>query len=267
MAQPSIGEMFDLSGKGAIVTGGGMGIGRAIARRLAEAGAAVLIADANLEAAAQTAGEIQGGGGRAEAIRCDVDNLEDAGGVVRKAVETFGRLDILVNNAGVYPPSMLLDMPREIWDKVLNVNLRGVLTMSQAAARQMIAQGGGGRIVNIASVEGLHPAPFLGHYDASKAGVIMLTRAMALEWAAHRILVNAIAPGGIDTPGLDGLLRHFVPAGGKIEDAKQYHLNRTPLGRMGTPDEIARMALVLASGAADYMTGSLVVVDGGFLLS
>lgn len=267
MAEPSIREMFDLAGKGAIVTGGAMGIGKAIARRLAEAGAAVLIADIHSEAAAAAAEEIRAGGGRAESVRCDVDDPQDAEGAVRKAAEAFGRLDILINNAGVYPPALLLDMPREVWNRVMDVNLRGVLTMSQTVARRMIAQGGGGRVVNIASVEGLHPAPFLGHYDASKAGVIMLTKAMALEWAPHRILVNAIAPGGIDTPGLEGLLGHFVPPGGKTDDARQYHLNRTPLGRMGTPDDIARMALVLASAAADYMTGSVIVVDGGFLLS
>jgi len=259
--------MFDLSGKSAIVTGGAMGIGKAIALRLGEAGAAVTIADVNLEAASTAVEEICRGGGKARAVRCDADNPEDADRTVAETVCEFGRLDILVNNAGVYPPSMLLDMRREVWDRVLNVNLRGVLTFSQAAARQMIAQGGGGRIINIASVEGLHPAPFLGHYDASKAGVIMLTKAMALEWAPHRILVNAIAPGGIETPGLDRLLANFASPDGNIEPAKQYHISRTPLGRMGTPDEIARMALVLASAAADYMTGSLVVVDGGFLLS
>ncbi|MBM3132473.1 MAG: SDR family oxidoreductase [Chloroflexi bacterium] len=267
MAQQSITEIFNLTGKSAVVTGGAIGIGKAIVLRLAEARAAVTIADVDLDAASQTAREIQQSGGKAQAVKCDVDSPDDAMRTIEKTVEAFGRLDILVNNAGVYPPAMLADMNRETWDSVLNVNLRGVFTSSQAAARQMIKQGGGGKIINIASVEGLHPAPFLGHYDASKAGVIMLTKAMALEWAAHRILVNAIAPGGIETPGLDVLLGSFTPPGGKIDETKQYHVNRTPLGRMGTPDDIAKMALVLASGAADYMTGSLVVVDGGFLLS
>lgn len=267
MEHQSIAEIFDLSGKGAVVTGAAVGIGRAIALRLAEAGAGVMIADLNLDAAIQTAEEIRRHGGRAHAIKADADSVEDAGAVVEETVKAFGAIEILVNNAAVYPPSSLLDMSRQTWDDVLHTNLRGVLFMSQAAARQMIDQGRGGKIINIASVEGLHPAPFLGHYDASKAGLIMLTKAMALEWAPHRILVNAVAPGGIETPGLEVLLSHFTPPDGRLEETMQYHVNRTPLGRMGQPDDIAKMVLCLSCGAADYMTGSLVVVDGGFLLS
>ena len=267
MEHQTISQMLDLSGKGAIVTGGAVGIGRAIALRLAEAGAGVVITDVNLDAAIQTKEEIKNSSGRARALKADADNPDDPARIVEETVNAYGQLDILVNNAAIYPPSNLLDMNQETWDDVLNTNLRGVFRNSQAAARQMIDQGHGGKIINIASVEGLHPAPFLGHYDASKAGVIMLTKSMALEWAPHRILVNAIAPGGIETPGLEVLLSHFTPPDGNIVDTAQYHVNRTPLGRMGQPDDIAKMVLVLASGAADYMTGSLVVVDGGFLLS
>jgi len=267
MEHQPITELFDLSGKGAIVTGGAVGIGKSIALRLAEAGAGVTIADMNLDVAVQTVEEIRRSGGKAKAVKTDVNNVTDAKKAVQKTVEAFGRLDILVNNAAVYPPSLILDMSQEIWDKVLDTNLRGVFITSQAAAREMIDKGHGGKVINIASVEGLHPAPYLGHYDSSKGGVIMLTKAMALEWAPHGILVNTIAPGGIETPGLDDLLSHFTSPDGDVAETKQYHVSRTPLGRMGEPDDIARVALFLASGAAAYMTGSLLVVDGGFLLS
>lgn len=267
MEHQTIKEMFDLHGRGAIVTGGANGIGRAIALRMAEAGAGVVITDLNLDAAMQTAEEIKSKGGRGRALKADADNPDDARKCIEETVRAFDHLDILINNAAVYPPSSLLDMSQDTWNDVLNINLRGVFQTSQAAARQMIDQGHGGKIINIASVEGLHPAPFLGHYDSSKAGVIMLSKAMALEWAPYGILVNAIAPGGIETPGLEVLLAHFTPPDGNIGDTMQYHVNRTPLGRMGQPDDVARMVLVLASGAADYMTGSLVVVDGGYLLS
>ncbi|NQT71641.1 MAG: 3-oxoacyl-ACP reductase FabG [Chloroflexi bacterium] len=267
MNNQTLTEVFSLNGRSALVTGGGTGIGKSIALRLAEAGASITIADVNLEIALQTVAEIHNIGSKAQAIQADADSPDDARKAAKVAIRAFKGIDILVNNAAVYPPSQLVDMPRDTWDKVLNTNLRGVFTTSQAVAQQMIKQGQGGKIINIASVEGLHPAPFLGHYDASKAGVIMLTKSMALEWAPHGILVNAIAPGGIDTPGLSDLLGFFTPPDGNIDDTRRYHVSRTPLGRMGTPDDIAKVAVFLASSAADYMTGSLVVVDGGFLLS
>ncbi len=267
MDHQKLSEAFSLNGKNALITGGGVGIGKSIALRLAEAGATVTVTDVNLEVAQQTVAKIESNDGKAQAIQADADNPDDAQKVVQKTVQAFNSIDILVNNAAVYPPSPLVDMTRDTWDKVLNTNLRGVFTTSQAVAQQMIKQGQGGKIINIASVEGLHPAPFLGHYDASKGGVIMLTRSMALEWAPHGILVNSIAPGGIETPGLSDLLEFFTSPDGNIDETKQYHVSRTPLGRMGTPDDIAKVVVFLASSAADYMTGSLVVVDGGFLLS
>ncbi len=267
MDHQTLTEIFSLNGRSALVTGGGDGIGKSIAMRLAEAGATVTVTDVNLEVAQQTVAEIESNGGKAQAVQADADSAEDVAKAIQATIQLFRSIDILVNNAAVYPPSQLVDMTQDTWDKVLNTNLRGVFTTSQAVAQQMINQGQGGKIINIASVEGLHPAPFLGHYDASKAGVIMLTKSMALEWAPHNILVNAIAPGGIDTPGLSDLLGFFTPPDGNIDDTRQYHVGRTPLGRMGTPDDIAKVAVFLASSAADYMTGSLVVVDGGFLLS
>ena len=264
--QPIV-ELFDLSGKGAIVTGGAMGIGKAIALRLAEAGASVMIADVDLEAASQTVEEIQARGGKAQAAKADAGSSTDAKKVTEETVRAFGRLDILVNNAGVYPPCSVLDMSEEIWDRVLNINLKGIFFYSQAAAQQMIKAGHGGKVINIASLEALHPTPMLSHYDASKGGVLMATKALALELAPHGILVNAVAPGIIRTPGLEVLMASLIPTGEAFEDLMQNIMPRVPLGRTGTPDDIARVVLFLASAAADYMTGDLVVVDGGYLLS
>ncbi|NQT47400.1 MAG: SDR family oxidoreductase [Chloroflexi bacterium] len=267
MTQP-IAQLFDLSGKGAIVTGGAIGMGKAIAFRLAEAGASVMIADINLEAASQAAEEIKSGGGKVQAIRADAQSAADARKVTQATAEAFGRLDILVNNAGVYPASLVLDMSEEIWDKVLDTNLKGLFFYSQAAAQQMIEAGHGGKIINIASLEALHPSPMHAHYAASKGGVLMATKALALELAPHNVLVNAIAPGIIWTPGLDALLHSFYePAGMTLEEFVPTFVSRVALGRMGEPDDIAKVVLFLASGAADYMTGETLVVDGGYLLT
>lgn len=268
MERKTLTELFDLRNKGVVVTGAARGIGRAIAMRLAEAGAGVAIADINREAASQTAGEIRESGGRAMALRTDTTDPGAAVDTIEAAVKEFGHLDIFVNNAAVFPPAILVDMPLETWDVVMNTNLRGVFINSQAAARQMIKQGSGGKIINISSVEGLHPNPFLGHYDSAKAGVIMLTKALALELAPHRILVNTVAPGGIKTPGLDKMLHVIFPGDASMDDlTNTFMVNRVPVGRMGEPDDIAKMVVCLASGCADYMTGSVVVVDGGNLLS
>jgi len=264
----TIAQIFDLTGKGAIVTGGAMGIGQATAMRLAEAGASVMIADINLEAASQTVEQIKASGGKAEAIRADVTNIADAAKVVQATVEAFGSLDILVNNAGIFPFSPTLYMSEEIWDKILNTNLKGLFFYSQTAAREMIKAGRRGRIVNIASMDALHPTyPEMAHYEASKGGVVMLTKALALELAPHNILVNAIAPGCILTPGAMMLGETLAARGESIEEWAEKLWKRFPLGRMGEPDEIARVVLFLVSAAADFMTGSLVLVDGGFLIS
>lgn len=268
MTTQPIAELFDLSGKGAIVTGGAMGIGKAIALRLAEAGASVMIADIDLEAATQTVEEIQARGGKAQAAKADAGSSGDAKKVTEETVQAFGRLDILVNNAGVYPAASVMDMGEETWDETLSTNLKGLFFCSQAAAQQMTKAGNGGKIINIASLEALHPTPLHAHYGASKGGVVMLTKALALELAPHKILVNAVAPGIIWTPGLEALLPSFYePIGMTLEEFAPTFLSRVSFGRMGEPDDIARVVLFLASAAADYMTGDVVVVDGGFLLS
>jgi len=244
-----------------------MGIGQAIAFRLAEAGASVMITDINLEAANQTAEQIASQGGKAHAVHADASSANDAKKAVQATVETFGRLDILVNNAGIYPILPVLEISEEEWDKVLDINLKGVYFYSQAAAQEMIKAGQGGKIVNIASMEGMHPREGLAHYTTSKAAVIMLTKAMALELATHSVLVNAVAPGGIITPGGAALGAELKAAGKSLKEISATFMARLPLGRMGEPDDIAKVVLFLASEAADYMTGSVILVDGGYLLT
>ena len=267
MAKQSITELFDLTGKGAVVTGGGKGIGERIVYRLAEAGASVIIADIDLESASGTAEAIQAEGSKARAVVADAGSLVDARKVAGECVQAFGSVDILVNNAGIYPPSPVLDMREETWDKVLSTNLKGVFFYSQAVAQRMMNTGRGGRIINIASLEALHPTVQLAHYDASKGGVLMVTKALALELAPHGILVNAVAPGIIRTPGLEELLAALIPTGQTFEEKAEMFKPRVPLGRMGEPDDVAKVVLFLASSAADYVTGEMIVVDGGYLLS
>ncbi len=267
MANQTIAQLFDLTGKGAIVTGGAMGIGQGIALRLAEAGAGVMIVDIDTEAAGQTVEQIAAQGGRAQAIHADVSKPDDARKAVDATVKAFGSLDILVNNAGVYPPSPVLEISEELWDRVLSVNLKGVYFCSQAAAEEMIRAGHGGKIVNISSGGGLHPVENRAHYSASKAGVIMLTQAMALELARHGILINVVAPGGVMTAGGAVLAAQMEANGISVQDAAEAFVARIAVGRLGEPDDIAKVVLFLASAAADYMTGSVVVADGGRMLT
>ena len=267
MAKKTIAQLFDLSGKGAIVTGGGMGIGRAIVTRLAEAGAAVMIADIDLEAAGKVAQMIKEKGGKAEAIRADTRSLADAAKVAEATVQAFGSLDILVNNAGIYPISNALETTEELWDRTLDINLKGTFFFSQAAAREMVKAKHGGRIINMASIDAVHPMGQVSHYNASKGGVLSLTKALALEWAPHGIIVNAVAPGSIWTPGSEKI-RVQQEAAGKdpLEMLKKFQ-TRWPLGRPGEPDDIAKVVLFYASEAVNYVTGTMLVVDGGYLLS
>ncbi len=268
MPPQTIAQLFDLTGKGAIVTGAAMGLGQAIALRLAEAGAGVMITDIDQEGTSQTVEQIRSSGGKAESIYADAASATDAERAVQATVVAFGRLDILVNNAGVFSFSPPLQMSEETWDKTLNINLKGMFFHSQAAAREMIKAGRGGKIINMASMDGLHPTRLeLVHYNASKGGVIMLTKALALELAPYFILVNAIAPGPFNTPGSAAMAQSLEARGEPLEQLTESFMARLPLGRLGEPDEAATVALFLASAAAGYMTGSLVLVDGGYLLS
>jgi 2-dehydro-3-deoxy-D-gluconate 5-dehydrogenase len=256
---------FDLSGKNAVVTGGAMGIGHGIVRRFVEAGANVVVADLDGEAAATVAGATAGRG-RAVPLAVDV-GADDAGqAMVSACVEAFGAIDVLVNNAGIYPMSPMLETTQELFDRVYRVNLRGLAFASKAAAARMIQQGAGGKIVNIASVNAFHPMVGLAAYDASKGGVVMLTKALALEFGPHGICVNAIAPGGITT---EGVLRSTGGSGMTEEQMRamtEELIGQIPLRRMGVPDDIAKAAIFLASQASDYMAGETVIVDGGRLL-
>jgi len=267
MTMKTIAQLFDLSGKGAVVTGGAMGIGQGIAFRLAEAGAGVMIADINLKAATQTAEQIKAKGGKAQAICADASSAADAEKVAQATAGAFGSLDILVNNAGIYPSSKAVDTTNELWDKVLGINLKGPFLYSRAAARAMIKAGRGGKIINMASIEALKPMGAFAAYNASKGGLVMLTKALALELAPNNILVNAVAPGGIQTPGADVARSGISQALGMTgEQLLQGFLQRVPLGRMGEPDDVAKVVLFLVSGAADFITGELILVDGGHLL-
>jgi 2-deoxy-D-gluconate 3-dehydrogenase len=267
VAKKTIAQLFDLSGKGAIVTGGGMGIGRAIVSRLAEAGAAVMIVDIDMDAASKVVQRVKEKGGKAEAIRADIRSLADAKKVAEATVKTFGTLDILVNNAGIYPISKALDTTEELWDRVLDINLKGTFFFSQAAAREMVKAKHGGRIINLASIDAVHPMGEVAHYNASKGGVMSLTKALALEWAPHGIIVNSIAPGSIWTSGSEKLRIEQEAAGKKPEEMLKKFETRWPLGRPGEPDDIAKVALFYASDAVGYVTGTMLIVDGGYLLS
>lgn len=263
----TIAQLFDLSECAAVVTGGAMGIGQAIAWRLTEAGAAVMIADIDQNAANKTADGIRARGGRAQAVYADARSATDAEKVMRATKDAFGRVSLLVNNAGIYPLMPFVDVTDEMLDRTIDVNLKGTFKYSREAARMMIDAGQGGRIVNVASVNGLHPDLARSHYSASKGGVVMLTKAMALELAPLGILVNAVAPGSImTTPGQKGSTTEYRAAGHHTRDLV-VPKTRYPVGRTGVEDDVAKVVLFLASRAADYVCGCVIPVDGGVLLS
>lgn len=269
-------ELLNLKGKAAIVTGGSIGIGFGIAFRLAEAGASVVIASRTQEEAEKAANELTGKGFKAKAIPADVSVEEDVKKLVSETVNAFGSVDILVNNAGIYPTIPVMQMASTDFDRVIAINLRGVFLCTKYAADQMIKQGRampagrqGGKIINITSIDALHPSSVgLAHYDASKHGVWGFTKNVALELAAHKIWVNAIAPGGILTPGVQKLQQAMpVPQGVDMQKMMEAFLAKIPMHRLGEADEIGKVALFLASDMSSYMTGSQIVVDGGALLS
>ena len=271
LQKETVTDLIDLTGKTAIVTGGALGIGRGISYRLAEAGANVLISDINEDAAKKTAEELRNKGYKAKAIKADASKVEDAKRTVETAVKEFGSLDILVNNAGIYPMVPALESSESTWNKVFDLNVKGVFFHSQEAAKKMKELGRKGKIINLASVDAYHPTGNLVHYDASKGGVVMMTKALALEFAEHNIQVNAIAPGGIATEGSSsvssGAEEAMTAAGMSPDQITEAFTARIPMKRMGHPDDIGKVALFLASNLSSYMTGSIIKVDGGYLLS
>lgn len=259
-------EIISLKGKTAIVTGGAKGIGLGIVRRFHEVGANVAIADTDDTAAQAVSSELnESRPGSAQAIHVDVSRISDVQNLIRDVIDKFGSIDILVNNAGIFPAKTLHDMTIEDFQKVLAVNLQGTFLCTKYASEQMILRGEGGKIINITSIDALHPSMIgLSHYDASKHGMWGFTKNTALELAKHNIWVNAIAPGGIATPGVAALQKN--DSSSRDVDVKAF-LSKIPMHRMGEPDDIAKVALFLASNLSSYMTGTQVVVDGGALLA
>jgi gluconate 5-dehydrogenase len=251
-------DLFDLSGRVAIVTGGGTGIGRQMAEALAELGASLVLCARKVERCEQAAAELSEPGVKAIGMRCDVRNPDEVQTVCERTMEELGRLDVLVNNAGTAWGGPAEDTPLEGWQKVVDVNLTGVFLFSQAAGRMMIDLGGGS-IVNIASIAGLRGSPpgkmDAVAYNASKGGVIAFTRDLALKWAPHGIRVNAIAPGWFPSDMTKVVLDRFG------ED----FVRQVPLGRFGGADDLKGAVAFLASQASSFVTGHTLVVDGGQL--
>ncbi|MDP9486280.1 MAG: SDR family oxidoreductase [Actinomycetota bacterium] len=246
-----------LAEKTAVVTGAASGIGRKLALAMSEGGARVLAVDRDRQGLDETCSMV--GGARIAPLVLDV--LEDEAGerIVEGAVEAFGGIDVLVNCAGVFPSTPALELDAGEWDLVLDLNLRAPFLLSQAVARHMVATERGGNIVNMASAAGTVARPGVAHYCASKAGLIMLTKALAIEWAEHDIRVNAVAPGLIETPGVEDLLA--------TEEGRQEHqqkIAKIPMARTGRPGEVAETVLFLASDSASFVTGHTLFVDGGY---
>ncbi|MBA2534122.1 MAG: SDR family oxidoreductase [Rubrobacter sp.] len=247
-----------LENKVAVVTGSSSGIGAAIALAIAGEGAAVVVNYASHPDAAQSVvEEIESSGGRSVAVGADVSDPKEVDALVQKATDAFGRLDIMVNNAGLEHKMPFLETPFEVWQKTIAVNLTGAWLGCQAAAKRMVAQGEGGRIINVSSVHEDLAMPTNAPYCATKGGVRMLMRTLAVELAPHAITANNIAPGAIETP-MDAPLEEHP-------DQMKQLLSEIPLGRMGKPEEVANLALFLASDDSSYVTGSTLFVDGGMI--
>lgn len=247
---------FDLTGKVAVVTGGGTGIGRAAAIQLAACGASVAVAGLPAEACRSVRDEIGAAGGTAIAVTCDVSQEAQVEAMMDEVLSKLGRLDILISNAGIGGAVLpLLEQSEREFSQVVDVNLKGVFLCGKAAARRMIAQGEGGRIINTCSIAYIEGGGFHGPYGAAKGGVSTLTRTMAREWAPYGITVNAVAPGLTRTPINDSLAAD--PA---VLDT---FLAKIPLGRMARPDEIASLMLYLAGESAAFVTGTTLIADGG----
>ncbi|MFQ5894354.1 MAG: SDR family NAD(P)-dependent oxidoreductase [Nitrospinota bacterium] len=246
--------IFDLSGKVALVTGGGTGLGKAMALGLAGAGADLILASRTLARLQGAKAEVEALGRHALALPLDVAKPEEADACVSGAVDWQGHLDILVNNAGVAADAFLVEQSPEEWDRVMATNLRGAFLMCRAVGPHMVGRGQG-KVINIASVVGLIGMPSLTAYSASKGGLIQLTRSLALEWARYSVQVNALCPGYF----LTELNRPFLES----EAGRRLIQRQIPLRRAGRPEELQGAVVFLASSASDFMTGAVLAVDGG----
>jgi NAD(P)-dependent dehydrogenase (short-subunit alcohol dehydrogenase family) len=242
----------------AIITGAGSGIGQATALLFAEEGAKVVVADYVPEGGRKTVEMIRRAGGEAIFVEADVSKADDVEGMVQTTVETYGRIDILFNNAAVTIPASIVEASEEVWDKTMNIDLKGVFLPSKYSIPHMI-EGGGGSVINTASMCGLVASPNQAPYSAAKGGVIALTRQMAIDYAPHNIRVNGIAPSEVRTPMFLGFINRAPDPEKKMEEL----VARIPLGRVAEPEELARAALFLASDESSYDTGVTLPVDGG----
>ncbi|ADE69377.1 MULTISPECIES: SDR family oxidoreductase [Priestia] len=249
-------DLFDLTGKTAIITGGGRGLGEQMAEGLAEAGANIVLCSRKKEACQQVADRLATTGVKTLALACDISQPEDIKNVVHQTIEKFGRIDILINNSGATWGAPVEEMPLEAWQKVMNINVTGTFLMSQEAGKEMIKQKAG-KIINIASIAGLGGTDpqymdTIG-YNTSKGAVITFTKDLAVKWGQHNIQVNAIAPGFFPTK----------MSGAIMEQGKDYFLSQTPLKRFGSEADLKGAAVFLASAASNYITGDILTVDGG----
>jgi NAD(P)-dependent dehydrogenase (short-subunit alcohol dehydrogenase family) len=257
---------FSLKGKTAIVTGGGRGIGKAIAIGFAKAGAKVAVTSRKVADLESTAAEIRSFGGEAYPIQAHLGKMDEIQKMVATAMEKLGgRIDILVNNAGASPAmASVLDSDERLWETVMSLNMKGLYFTSQAVANVMKKQGGG-KIINVSSIDGFKPEPAVSIYSISKAGVRMISRAFAAELIPHNIQVNTIAPGPIETKMMNSHWAHLSPE--EQKKARDMVAKMLPIGRIGDPDEIAGAAIFLASDASSYTTGAEIIIDGGLLIS
>ncbi len=250
-------EKFSLHGRSGIVTGGGSGIGRAIAKGLVQAGAELIIAGRNQERLEKTASELQALGGPVLPFSADMSKMEDLRRLVGHAVQTFGKIDFLFNNAGTIRRAPSEDFTEKDWDETLNTNLKGPFFLAQAVAKVMIYQKRKGKIINTSSLIAVQGGKRVPAYSASKGGLNQITKTMANDWAKYNILVNAIGPGWVRTELTEPLQRD--------KERSADILGRIPLGRWADPEDLAGVAVFLASDASDYVTGQTIFVDGGWL--
>lgn len=250
-------EQFSLENHTALITGGARGIGASLARALAEAGADVALADLNLAATEKAAEELKTLGVRSLAIEVDVTDAEQVEAMVEHVTSTWGRLDVAVNSAGIANQSRAEDLSEDAWDAVVGVDLKGIYLSTRAEGRVMLAQGSGS-IINVASMSGriVNRPQLHAHYNAAKAGVIQYTRSCAAEWASRGVRVNSLSPGHTRSP----MTAEAIPEMGEV------WLSNTPMGRLGTPEDLQGATLFLASAASAYVTGHDLVVDGGYTL-